>query len=222
MISEERIMGFVEGEGCFSITLQRYIDRKPRKTKKILKIKRPYLFKATTTFRLTISNADRQILEEIRETLGFGQIYVQKKALKDPRHADVAHYYAESHEDCKKVKEFFQRQKFYTRKARDFELWCQGLEIILSGKHLEKGGLLEICRIRDKMDKKASRGKWGAEAVEKILDAKPTHQTTHFDEKQEKLIHNENFDLQAWLKPKQGNSTKAKPELEVAQTPAEA
>jgi len=31
MISEERIMDFVEGEGCFSITIQRVIDRRPRK-----------------------------------------------------------------------------------------------------------------------------------------------------------------------------------------------
>jgi hypothetical protein len=222
MISEERIMGFVEGEGCFSITIQRVIDRRPRKRDKPSNIKRPYLFTIKPTFRMTISARDRQILEEARETLGFGQIYVQERSQKDPKCKDVAHYYAQGLKECLAAKDFFQRQTFYTKKGKDFELWCKALEIIKSGSHLEKAGILEICGIRDKMNKRASKGKWSAEAVEKILDAKPIHQTAHFDEKQEKLLHNENFDLQAWLKRKQGNSMKGKPELEVAQTPAKA
>lgn len=180
------------------------------------------MFRTMPTFRVTISNADRWILEEIKETLGFGQIYVQKKSLKDPRFEDAAHYYVESRKDCKKVKEFFQRQKFYTRKARDFELWCKGLEIILSGRHLEKEGILEICRIRGQMNKRASKGKWSAEEIEKILGARPIHNPVHFDEKQEKLIHNENFDLEAWLKPKQGNHMKGRPEPKVEEKAAEA
>ena len=214
MISEERIMGFVEGEGCFSITIQRYIDRKPRKGTKRNKIKRPFLFKIIPTFRVTISEQDREILDEIKETLGFGQIYTQKRSLKDPRNKDVTHYYAQGIGECLKTKDFFLRQKFYTNKGKDFQLWCQALQIIKSGKHLEKQGILEICDIRDKMNKRASKGKWSKEEIERILDEKPIHAEAHFTEKQARLIHNNNVDLEAWIKPRQGNHKKpgGKPE----------
>jgi hypothetical protein len=32
MLNKDYILGFVEGEGCFSITISRYVDRKSRKT----------------------------------------------------------------------------------------------------------------------------------------------------------------------------------------------
>lgn len=208
MISEERMMGFVEGEGCFSITIQRAINRVPRKRRN--KIKRPYLFTVRPTFRLTISNQDRAILEAIRETLGFGQIYIQNRSVKDSRYKDVAYYYAESLKDCLMAKDFFKRHKFYTTKGRDFELWCKALEIIEAGKHLEKEGILQICQIRDEMNGRASKGKWAIEDVKKILEAKPIHNPAHFNEKQAKLLHTKNIDLQGWLKYKPGNNMKCK------------
>lgn len=33
MLSKDYILGFVEGEGCFNIAINIYIDRKPRKNK---------------------------------------------------------------------------------------------------------------------------------------------------------------------------------------------
>jgi hypothetical protein len=222
LISEERIMGFVEGEGCFSITIQRVIERRQRTRNKPSNIKRPYLFRAHPTFRLTISEQDREILNVIRETLGFGQIYVQNRSQKDSRYKDIAYYYAQGLKECLLAKDFFQRQKFYTNKGRDFEFWCKALEIIKSGRHLEKDGLLEICGIRDQMNKRSSKGKWCKEEIEKILDAKPIHNPTYFNEKQVKLIHNKSFDLEGWLKPRPGNNMKGSVEPKAAQKPAEA
>ena len=217
MISEERIMGFVEGEGCFSIAIQRHIDRTPRKCGWKYNIKRPFLFEVMPSFRLTICEADRQILEEVRETLGIGQIYVQKRSLEGKGEQNIAHYYAEGLKQCLLVREFFQKQKFYTRKGKNFQLWCKCLEIVESGRHLEKEGLLEICGIRDQMNYRSTKRKWGAEEIEKILDAKPIHQTAHFNEKQENSIHNENMALKEWLRPRQGNSMKGKPILDLAE-----
>jgi len=210
-------MGFVEGEGCFSITIQRCIDRRPRKGTARFNIKRPLLFRAYPCFRATICEADRQILDELRETLGVGQIYIQKRALKKSTAQNVAYYYAEGVKECLVVKEFFQRQRFYTRKGDSFRLWCQALEIILSGKHLEKEGLLEICRIRDQMNFRKTKSKWRADEIEKILDAKPIHNPAHFNEKQQELIHNTNLDLADWLKPRRGNCMKGKPVTPAAQ-----
>tara|TARA_Y100000310_G_C20695443_1_gene825368 strand:+ start:212 stop:898 length:687 start_codon:yes stop_codon:yes gene_type:complete len=210
MISDERIMGFVEGEGCFSIGIQKYIDRRPRKTAgKRSNIKRPFLFRVLPLFQLTIREADRRILNEIKETLGFGSIYTQKRAKKSKTQQDVSIYYADGVTLGKKVREFFQKQRFYTRKGHDFQLWCQCLELMEKKKHLTKKGPLKICRIRDQMNFRRTKNKWSTDEIEKIWDAKPLHQTAHFDEKQASLIHNSEVDLKKWLLPSQGNSKKA-------------
>lgn len=217
MISAERIMGFVEGEGCFSIGIGKYIDRKPRKGGRRCNIKQPHLFRVNPSFRLTICAADRQILEEVKNTLGVGQIYEQKRALQDQKQQNIAHYYTGGLNECLRVKEFFQGQKFYTRKGHDFQLWCQCLEIIQSGRHLEKEGILALCDIRDQMNYRKTKRKRSREEIEQILDLKPLHQTAYFDEKQQKLLHNQNFDLGGWLLPKRGNCIKGRANSEMAQ-----
>jgi len=68
IISEERIMGFVEGEGCFSIGIQRCVDGRPRKRKwrkKRNNVKRPLVWKVCPSFRVVCVNQDRAILEAI-------------------------------------------------------------------------------------------------------------------------------------------------------------
>ena len=218
MISEERIMGFVEGEGCFSIGIQKYIDRKPRKTSKRWGHTNAHLFRAAASFRIALTEEDRPVLEEIRKTLGIGQIYVQKSALKNSRLHNSAHYYVESLKDCQTAKEFFQRQKFYTKKGKDFRLWCQVLELIQNKAYYKKEGLLEICRIRDQMNYLKTKNKRSTKEIEEILNQKPLHLMSHFDENQEKLIHNKNFNQKAWLAPKQGNHIKGRAEAKVVET----
>ncbi len=215
MISEERIMGFVEGEGCFNIAIQRYIDRKSRKTSKRWGHTNASLFKPRPSFRIGVCEADRWILDEIKETLGFGAIYLQKRSLKNTSKQDFAQYYTKSFEECLKTKDFFQRQVFYTRKGHDFHLWCQALELIKNKAHLKKEGLLEICRIRDQMNYLKTKNKRSTEEIKRILEEKPTHLMSQFDKKQAKLIHNKSFDQRVWLVPKQGNHIQGRPEQKV-------
>lgn len=217
MISEERIMGFVEGEGCFSIGIGKYIDRRSRKGRGRFNIKNPRLFRVNPSFRITLCREDRQILEEIKETLGFGKIYTQKRSLKYPEKQDVDQYYAQGFESCQKAKDFFQRQKFYTRKGKDFQLWCQALEILKSDKKLKKEDILEICKLRDQMNFRKTKNKRSTKEIEQILNAKPIHQTAYFNEKQAELIHNNNLDLKSWLAKKPGNHIKGRPEPETEQ-----
>lgn len=67
-------MGFVEGEGCFSIGIQKVVDKKPRKTGRKLKIKNPYILKIIPSFRIVIVEKDRKVLDMIKEKLNTGQI----------------------------------------------------------------------------------------------------------------------------------------------------
>ncbi len=214
-------MGFVEGEGCFNIAIQRYIDRKSRKTSKKWGHTNAHLFHIRPSFRVGVCEADRWILDEIKNTLGFGAIYLQKRSLKNPREQDFAQYYTKSFEECLKTKNFFQKQTFYTRKGHDFQLWCKCLQIIDSGNHLSKEGILEICKIRDQMNYLKTKNKRSTIEIKKILELKPLHLISHFDEKQEKLIHNKNFNQKTWLASKQGNHLKGRLESNVEEKLAE-
>ncbi|MFA5358153.1 MAG: LAGLIDADG family homing endonuclease [archaeon] len=206
MLSKDYILGFVEGEGCFSVALSKNIDRKPRIGKWKCDKKNPYLFAVKPSFRVTNCEANKQVLEEIKEVLGFGSIYIQKRG--NDRIQNAAQFYTKSFSECLKAREFFKTLTFNTTKGEDFKLWCKCLEIMEQSKHLEKEGLLEICRIRDQMNFRKTKCKWTTEEVERILNEKPLHFTAHFDENQQDLLHNQSgdkFDLNEWLAARQGN-----------------
>jgi hypothetical protein len=210
MLSKDYILGFVEGEGCFSITIQRYIDRKPRKTKTRCKKKYPFLFRVNPTFRITQAKDDGfELLKEIRETLGFGRFQIQTRPDRERNSRTAVHYYAQGLNECLRVKEFFAPLEFLTRKGKSFEKWCQVLKLMQEGKHLTREGLLEICDIRNGMNYRKTKCKWTKEEIIKVLDAKPIHQTAHFDPDQTSFIHNNNIDMIEYLRLRPGNRKKA-------------
>ncbi len=204
MLSKDYILGFVEGEGCFSIAIGKNIDRRSRPSGKKNNIKNPYLFTVRPSFRITNSVSNIKVLEEIKDTLGFGQIYTQER--NNNRSQTVAYFYTKSIAECLMAKEFFSGLTFRTTKGKDFALWCQGLEIIQSKKHLQKEGLLELCALRDQMNFRPTKNKWSAEEIKKILEEKPNHFTAHEDPEQTQLLHNNNPSFPNWLSKDQGNS----------------
>jgi len=182
LISEERIMGFVEGEGCFSIGFQRYVDCRSRKTGKRNNVKRPYIWKVCPSFRVVCVNNDRAILEEIKEKLGVGKIHLYKLSEKNPHYRDVAHYYVQTFSELLKVKEFFEKQRFYISKGLDFQKWCLCLEMMQRKEHLTKEGLLKICALREQMNTRL--GKTTMRTIEEIKHflAQPTLRFIHNEE----------------------------------------
>jgi len=207
MLSKDYILGFVEGEGCFSIAIGRNIDRRFKLKSKPNKIKNPYLFSIRPIFRITNCEANRQVLEEIKETLNFGNIYAQTRG--DASTQNVTYFYTRNFAECLKARDYFKDLVFRTTKGKDFDLWSKGLELMEQKKHLTKEGILEICQLRDQMNFRKTKNKWTTEEVRKILEEKPIHQTAYFNQNQEKLVHNPNegaFNLEGWLAPQRGNN----------------
>jgi len=180
MISDDRVMGFVEGEGCFNITIRHYLDDKPRKTGRKNNVKKSALpVKVLPTFRVVCAERDREMLEKIREKLGVGRIYHQNRQ-KQKNCQDIAHYCVGGVEELLKVKEFFEHQTFYTTKGKDFRLWASCLDLIFAGKHKTKDGILEICKIRENMNVhggKTSMLQIGT--IREKLEENPEHITAH-------------------------------------------
>lgn len=122
MISDDYIMGFVEGEGCFSIGIGKYIDRKPRKTKTKAKRKKPsYGFRVSPSFRVTAVEDEVSVLYAIKERLGVGEIYTQPRK-NQPNARPASQYYVQTFVELDKIVEFFRDKKFYTTKGESFLL----------------------------------------------------------------------------------------------------
>lgn len=208
MLSTDYILGFVEGEGCFSILIQKNIDRKPRLGKWKSHKKNPYLFTVKPTFRITNVEANLPLLEELKLTFGCGSIYTQRRGEKKPSISNASYFYTKSLAEALKMKDYFSNLDFKTTKGKDFALWCQCLEIMVQKRHLAKEGILEVCRLRDQMNFRPTKNKWSTEEVQRILEEKPAHILAHSDSNQNQLIHNPEVSLSdsvQWLESKQGN-----------------
>ncbi len=138
MISNDWIAGFVDGEGCFSICIQK---------RRNYHTYTPKDFILYLCFKIRLHSDDVHALEEINRVLGVGNVSISSK---------VAQYAVYNLEDCIFLSDFF-KDKLFTKKRKDFELWCEALEIFNTRKHRTKNGFLEITKIRDLMNVDSSK-----------------------------------------------------------------
>ena len=203
MISDDYIMGLVEGEGCFCVAIGKDIDRKPRKTGRKNNRKNASMgFRVKPSFRITLVSEDSRVLYAIKERLQVGKIYALKRSGMNRRPA--SQYYVDTMPEIEKAVEFFQDKQFHTTKGHSFKLWLECLEIIKNKGHLTKDGLLRICELRDEMNPRlGGKNSRTVDIIKKILEIKPEHIEVHA--KQAQLIHNPNqLDLAKWHRKRQG------------------
>lgn len=131
------IIGFIDGEGCFSVSVSRHSTLKRR-----LEIR--------SAFEIELRADDREILERIRETIGCGNIYhlayqrynwYPHVKLKVSRIGDLA----------KIVIPFIDRYPLQAKKAEVFKLFREAVFAVQRKKHLTDQGFAEILEIKRKI-----------------------------------------------------------------------
>jgi hypothetical protein len=151
MISSERIMGFIEGEGCFGVAIATVRDTRPRKTGRKLDLSKPSLgFQVKPSFRIVQASKDRAILDEIQAHFRNG--YVYDLARLDETHLPASQYVVQKLEDLRHVIEFFDQQIFYTTKGESYQIWKEIVQMVSRKEHLSKPGFIKICEMREKMN----------------------------------------------------------------------
>lgn len=128
------IVGFVDGEGCFSITINKNGNKLPE---------------VRLLFEIELREDDKPILEKIKNTLECGNIY----------HLEYeSHSKWQPHEKYKvsnftdiytKVIPFFLKYPLQAKKRFDFEKFCQVAEMIKNKEHLKLKGVTKIKALRD-------------------------------------------------------------------------
>ena len=141
MIKPNYIVGLVDGEGSFTV----YI-RNPDSKKKIKRRVR-----AEPRFYLKLIEKDKDILYQLKDFFGCGNIYFQKDKRKN--HQNCYRYEVTNRNDLRKIIiPFFKEHRLkLVSKRKDFKIFCRIMGEIEKGKHLTKSGLKKLYELKQHM-----------------------------------------------------------------------
>ena len=151
----EWIAGFTDGEGCFSISVVKNEGCRLG-------------WQVQHEFAITQSASSMAALEAVRSHLGCGHIIVSHRS--DNHREPLARYSVKRRRDVVYVIiPFFEAHPLMTAKRNDYELFCEAMEIVTAGRHLEVSGLGEIASLTERMNRKQrSRFLESSEAIRRL------------------------------------------------------
>lgn len=143
------IIGFVDGEGCFSIGFIRQRDRMGRKGYRTG-------YQVAHEFAVTQGAKSVGSLHELRDFFGVGQVLINTRYDNHKEH--LYRYVVRKRKDLlATVIPFFRQNPMRTSKQQDFEKFARCVELIDGGSHLTRPGLIEIAEITQTMNRQKPR-----------------------------------------------------------------
>jgi hypothetical protein len=135
-LDEQWIVGFVDGEGCFHVSINR--NKKMTLGLQVL-----------PEFRVVQHQKDEQILHKLQNYFGFGGVV--------KNHGDRKEFRVRGSQNLDKIIKFFKENKLRTIKLNDFNLFCEIINLMKKDQHLTMEGVLKISKIASKMNRKIDR-----------------------------------------------------------------
>ena len=149
LIKSDWIVGFVEGEGCFSVSFVKQPNRSYKNGYKTG-------IQVWHEFAITQGASSLKALEEIKNFFGVGKIYLNKRY--DNHREHLYRYVVRKREDLSnKIIPFFKSQEMHTQKKKQFEKFVLIFEMVLNKDHLSKEGLIKIIKIAESMNSNKDR-----------------------------------------------------------------
>jgi hypothetical protein len=143
------VIGFVDGEGCFSIGFVRQPSRAGQVGYKTG-------FQVSHEFAVTQGESGRACLEALREFFGVGGIAPNRRY--DDHREHMLRYVVRRRQDLlDTVIPFFQEHPMVSPKQQNFERFACCVELISQGRHKTVDGLIEIAEIAQTMNRKKPR-----------------------------------------------------------------
>ena len=138
--AEEWIVGFVDGEGCFSISVVRNATC-------------ALGWQVQHEFAVTQAAPSLAALEYIKDELGCGKIVEQ--ARHDIHRSPLLRFSVKRRDELIGiVVPFFKEHPLRTAKRHDFERFALVLQLMEEGAHLTRAGLADIASITESMNRK--------------------------------------------------------------------
>jgi hypothetical protein len=144
------VVGFVDGEGCFSIGFVKQPDRARRRGYRTG-------YQVAHSFVVVQGERSRRCLEELRDFFGVGAVSINRR---HDNHKEHLHRFIVSARDelLDIVIPFFREHPLRSAKRNDFEAFARCVEICASGRHLTVPGLIEVAQIAETMNHRKPRG----------------------------------------------------------------
>ena len=134
------VVGFIDGEGCFSVTIQ----------------KSPSMTTGWQVFpELAVTQGEKslQALRDLQQFFGCGKVFINRRI--DNHREHLYRFCVRSVADLReKIIPFFQENPLRTAKQQDFEKFVRVLELMEERKHLSFEGIAEIASIVQTMNRK--------------------------------------------------------------------
>lgn len=138
---EQWVVGFVDGEGCFSISVVRNAGCRLG-------------WQVQHEFSVTQAASSRAALELLIEVFGCGTLIEQRRP--DGRHYPLMRFSVKRRADLEQIIiPFFERYPLRTAKQLDFERFATVLQLMQAGAHLTEAGLTRIAQETEHMNRKA-------------------------------------------------------------------
>ena len=138
--AEQWAVGFVDGEGCFSISVVRNATCKLG-------------WQVQHEFAVTQAAPSRSALELLIEVFGCGTVIEQHRA--DGRHHPLLRFSVKRRNDLvKHIVPFFEDHPLRTAKKHDFERFALVLQLMQDGRHRTEAGLALIASITEEMNRR--------------------------------------------------------------------
>ena len=139
LVSADYIVGLTDGEGCFYVRVQPPYNKSGGA-------------RIQLNFFIKVQQADRGMLEKVRNTLSCGMVYFQKE--NRPNHSQCYRYTVNSHRDIIGIIIPFFRAHCLQGKTKqnNFKLFCEIAKLVEQGKHLSQHGLNKIVNLKSRMN----------------------------------------------------------------------
>lgn len=127
------IVGFVDGEGCFSVSITR------NRTTKVG-------WQIQPEFVVTQGGKSKETLSLLEDFFKCGRIFINRR--HDNHKEDLYRFCVRAASDLReKIIPFFKENKLKTAKKEVFDKFVVVLEMMEKGEHLEAGGTEKIAQI---------------------------------------------------------------------------
>lgn len=132
------IVGFVDGEGCFSCPVFRNHKAKLG-------------WQVQPTFVVVQSESSREVLEDFVNAFGCGKVYINRRY--DNHREDLYRFYVSRFAELREIiVPFFRKNPLRTTKRDNFEKFAEIIELMDSRSHLTIGGMTKIAEIVETMN----------------------------------------------------------------------
>lgn len=136
-LDPQYIVGFVDGEGSFCVSISRHKTLRRRVEVRCL-------------FEIELRADDQNILERIQQSFGCGSVY--HLAYKRYDWYPHAKYKVSSINDLFEIiVPFFEQHMLQAKKKEVFSLFCKAVSVVKAKRHLTDQGFQEILEIRERM-----------------------------------------------------------------------